>query len=30
MGSNKIKVNKNIWKYEKTDEKGYFYVDEDM
>ena len=30
MDSNKIKINKNICKYEKTDEKGYYNIDERM
>ena len=30
IGSNKIKVNHDICKYEKIDEKGYSNIDEDM
>ena len=30
MGSNRNKVNKNVCKYEKIDEKGYSNIDEDM
>ena len=30
MGLNEIKVNKDIWKYEKTDEKGFSNIDDDM
>ena len=30
MDSNKIKINKNICKYEKTDEKGYYNIDKRM
>ena len=30
MGLNEIKVDKDIWKYEKTDEKGFSNIDDDM
>ena len=30
MGSNKIKVDKHVCKYKKTDEKGYSNINEDM
>ena len=30
MGSNRNKVNKNVFKYEKIDEKGYSNIDERM